>query len=388
MTNLLLKLFIKNADDTENASVRERYGILSSVVGIVCNVLLFTTKFILGSLSSSIAITADAFNNLSDVGSSIVTLVGFKMASKPADRDHPFGHGRMEYLSGLLISFFILLVGVEIGKTSVHKILNPEPVKFSVVVVIGLVVPIFVKLWMGIFNKRLGKKIGSAAMEATSVDSISDVCATTVTLISVIAARFTDLPIDGVMGTVVALLILFAGYGVAKDTLNPLLGVHPDPELVKKIQELILAYDGILGIHDLIVHDYGPSRRFASVHAEVSVHSDIILSHDIIDRAEREIASKLNVEIVIHLDPIETDCEKTNEMRTLTLKMVQDIDPAFTIHDFRMVRGGTLTNFIFDISVPVETKQTDDEIKGAIAHQMKAIDPEYYTVVNVDRSFC
>lgn len=384
----LLKLFIKNADDTENAAVRQQYGVLSSVVGIVCNVLLFTVKFILGSIANSIAVTADAFNNLSDVGSSIVTLVGFKMASKPADHEHPFGHGRIEYLSGLLISFFIMLVGVEIGKNSVRKIINPEPVQFSIVVVIGLAVSILVKLWMGLFNKKLGQKISSTAMEATAVDSISDVCATAVTLISVVAARFTHLPIDGVMGTIVALLILYAGYGVAKDTLNPLLGGHPDPELVKKIKDSILAHKEILGIHDLIVHDYGPSRRFASVHAEVSVHSDIILSHDVIDRAEREIAENLHVEIVIHLDPIETDCKKTNDLRALTLNLVQEINPEFTIHDFRMVHGGTLTNFIFDINIPVETKQTDDEIKDAIAQKIKAINPEYYTVVNIDHTLC
>lgn len=388
MTDLLVKWFIKDADQTENSRVRGRYGVLSSVVGMVCNIFLFTVKFVLGSLSRSIAVTADAFNNLSDVGSSLVTLVGFKMASKPADRDHPFGHGRIEYLSGLLISLFIMLVGVEIGKTSLDKILNPEPVQFSIIVVAGLLVSIAVKLWMGAFNKRLGRRIGSAAMEATAVDSISDVCATGVTLVSVVAARFTTLPIDGVMGLIVAVLILYAGYGVAKDTIDPLLGVKPDPDLVKKIGDMVRAYDGILGIHDLIVHDYGPSRRFASVHAEVSVHSDILASHDIIDRAEREIAEKLNVEVVIHLDPIETDCEKTNELRILTRRLVQEIDPSFTIHDFRAVYGGALTNFIFDVNVPVETEQSSAEIKELIAGKLKEINPNYYAVVTVDRGYC
>lgn len=387
MTDFLLRLFVKNANDTENAAVRGRYGVLGSVVGVICNLLLFAAKFILGAFSNSIAITADAFNNLSDVGSSLVTLVGFKMAAKPADRDHPFGHGRIEYLSGLVVSFFILFVGLEIGKTSLQKIFNPEPVVFSLFVVAGLVLSIFVKLWLGAFNRRLGKKIGSTAMQASAVDSISDVCSTSVTLISVIAARFTSLPVDGVMGVVVAVFILAAGCGIAKDTLNPLLGVKPNPALVKRIQEMVLAYDGILGIHDLIVHDYGPSRRFASVHAEVSVHIDIIHSHDIIDRAERAIAQELNVELVIHLDPIETDCEKTNEMHVLTASLVREIDPAFTIHDFRMVCGGTLTNFIFDICVPIETKRTDDDIRREIAAKIGRLDPEFYTVVNVDRSF-
>lgn len=387
MTQLLVKLFVKDAQNTGDPKVRERYGVLGGAVGMVCNVLLFAVKLVLGMLSNSIAVTADAFNNLSDVGSSLVTLVGFKIAAKPADKDHPYGHGRIEYLSGLIIALLILLVGVEIAKSSISKIFQPEPVTFSIIVVVGLVLSIGVKLWMGFFNKNLGKQIGSTAMAATSVDSLSDVCSTTVTLISVIAARFTTLPIDGVMGTLVAALILYAGYGVAKDTLSPLLGKKPDPELVKQIESRILAYDGILGIHDLIVHDYGPSRRFASVHAEMSVHSDIILSHDIIDRAEREIAKEMNIEISVHLDPIETDCTKTNEMRALTARLVQEIDPACTIHDFRMVHGGAQTNLIFDIKVPVENKCTEGEIKAAIAKKISDYNPTYYTVVNVDRSY-
>lgn len=387
MTQLLVKLFIKDAQNTSDPKVRERYGVLGGVVGMVCNVLLFAVKLVLGMLSNSIAVTADAFNNLSDVGSSLVTLVGFKIAAKPADKDHPYGHGRIEYLSGLIVALLILLVGVEIGKTSIKKIFQPEPVTFSIIVVVGLLLSIGVKLWMGFFNKNLGKQIGSTAMAATSVDSLSDVCSTTVTLISVIAARFTTLPIDGVMGTLVAALILYAGYEVAKDTLSPLLGKKPDPELVKQIESRILAYDGILGIHDLMVHDYGPSRRFASVHAEISVHSDILFSHDIIDRAEREIAKEMNIEISIHLDPIETDCAKTNEMRSLTASLVREIDPACSIHDFRMVHGGAQTNLIFDIKVPVENKRTEAEIKAAIAQKISNYNPTYYTVVKVDRSY-
>lgn len=387
MTQLLIRLFVRDAQNTEEPAVRVRYGILGGVVGIVCNVALFLAKLLLGVISNSIAVSADAFNNLSDVASSVVTLVGFKIAAKPADRDHPFGHGRVEYLSGLIISFLIMLVGVEIGKTSIQKIINPEPVVFSVIVVVGLVLSIGVKLWMGAFNKALGRRIGSAAMEATSVDSLSDVCSTTATLISVIAARFTTLPVDGVMGAVVACLILYAGYGVAKDTLNLLLGKKTDPELAKRIEEMILAYDGILGIHDLIVHDYGPNRRFASVHAEISVHSDIILSHDTIDRAEREIAKKLNIEMTIHLDPIETDCEKTNEMRELTARLMREIDEGCTIHDFRMVHGGAQTNLIFDVKLPIESKYSDAEMKEKISRKVKEYDQSYFTVVNVDRSY-
>ncbi|MEG2851809.1 MAG: cation diffusion facilitator family transporter [Hydrogenoanaerobacterium sp.] len=387
MTDYLIKCFVKNADDTKNPDVRQRYGVLGSMVGAFCNIFLFITKLILGAISASIAITADAFNNLSDVASAVVTLVGFKMASKPADKKHPFGHGRIEYISGVIISFFVMRVGIEIGKSSIDRIFNPEPVEFSVVVIIGLVISIVIKIWMSLFDKKLGRRIGSSAIEAASVDSLTDVFATTVTLISVVAARFTALPIDGAMGVLVAALIILAGYGIAKDTLNPLLGVKPDAELLKNIEAEVMSFDGILGIHDLIVHDYGPSRRFGSLHAEVSVHSNIIFSHEVIDRAERAIAKDLNVEMVIHLDPIETDCEKTNQMHVITLEKVQEVNPKFTIHDFRIVQGRTLTNFIFDICVPMETKMSDDDVKSAVAKKMSNINPEYYTVINVDRSY-
>ncbi len=387
MVELLERTFIKNKEDVENPQVRERYGMLSSAVGVCCNIVLFGVKFLLGTLTNSIAISADAFNNLSDVGSSLVTFVGFKMASKPADNDHPFGHGRIEYLSGLVISFLILMVGVEIGKNSIAKIFYPETVEFSIAAIVGLAASIGVKLWMAYFNRKLGRKIGSAAMEATAVDSISDAVSTTVTLISVAAAAFTTLPIDGIMGTVVSAMILMAGYSAAKDTLSPLLGQKPDEELVKAIEKHLMAYDGILGIHDLIVHDYGPSRRFASVHAEVPVTQNVMLSHDIIDTAEREIGKRLNLELVIHMDPIETDNQVTNEMRRLVLEKVREIDPCFAIHDFRMVHGGELTNLIFDITVPVETKTPDGQIQQAIEEKMKAINPNYYTVTLIDRVY-
>ena len=387
MTKLLLRLFL-NKEDLQSARGRTRVGVLSSSVGIACNVLLSALKFVLGMVSGSIAVTADAFNNLSDVGSSVVTLIGFKMASKPADRDHPFGHGRLEYLSGLVVALLILVVGVEIGKSSIEKIISPEPVEFSFLVAAGLVASILVKLWMGLFNKKLGGIIGSAAMQAVSADSLTDVCATSATLISVIAARFTALPVDGVMGLVVAGFILYSGYGVVKDTLDPLLGQKPDPELVRQITELLLAYPGILGIHDLMVHDYGPARRMASVHAEVSVHSDILASHDVIDRAEREIAQRLGIDIVVHMDPIETDCEKTNELRALASSLVREIDPAFSIHDFRIVCGGALTNFIFDVMVPYEFGLSDEVLLDRISAAFQAVDANYTAVVNIDRSFC
>lgn len=387
MTEFLLRSFIKDADDIDNSQVRERYGMLSSAVGICCNILLFAGKFLLGTLTNSIAISADAFNNLSDVGSSAVTYIGFKMASKPADADHPFGHGRIEYLSGLLVSFLILMVGIEVGRGAIEKIIHPEPVVFSVVAIIGLLMSIAVKLWMGAFNRTLGKKIRSAAMEATAVDSISDAISTGATMISVIAAAFTDLPVDGVIGLLVALLILKAGWGAAQDTLSPLLGQKADPELVEALEKKLLSYDGIIGIHDLIVHDYGPGRRFASVHAEVPANKDVMMSHDIIDTAERDVAKELNLELVIHMDPVETDDAATNIMRQLVAEKVREIDPHFSIHDFRMVCGGELTNLIFDICVTQDTKLSDQQVKDEIEKKMKAVDPNCFTVVLVDHAY-
>lgn len=387
MTELLLRTFVKDAENIDNPQVRERYGMLSSLVGAVCNILLFAGKFLLGTLTNSIAISADAFNNLSDVGSSMVTYIGFKLASKPADHDHPFGHGRIEYLSGLFVSFLILMVGVEVGKGAIDKILHPTPVEFSVVAIVGLLMSIGMKLWMGGFNRKLGKKINSAAMEATAVDSISDAVSTAATMISVIAAAFTDLPVDGIIGLIVAVLILKAGWGAAQDTLSPLLGQKADPELVDAIEEHLLKYDGILGIHDLIVHDYGPGRRFASVHAEVPSNKDVLMSHDVIDTAEREVGAALNIELVIHMDPIETDNAATSLMRQLVAEKVKEIDPKFSIHDFRMVIGGELTNLIFDIVVTRDTKLSDQEVKDEIQKKMKAVDPNCFTVVLIDRAY-
>ena len=387
MTEFLLRSFVKDAERIDDPQVRERYGMLSSLVGAFCNILLFAGKFLLGTLTNSIAIAADAFNNLSDVGSGMVTYIGFKLASKPADADHPFGHGRIEYLSGLIVSFLILLVGVEVGKGAVDKILHPTPVEFSVVAIAGLLMSIAVKLWMGGFNRKLGKKIDSAAMEATAVDSISDAISTAATMISVVAAAFTDLPVDGVIGLIVAVLILKAGWGAAQDTLSPLLGQKADPELVTALEEKLLAYEGILGIHDLIVHDYGPGRRFASVHAEVPCNRDVLLSHDTIDTAEREVGAALNIELVIHMDPIETDDAATNIMRQLVLEKVKEIDPNFSIHDFRMVIGGELTNLIFDVVVTHDTKMSDQQVKDEIQKKMKAVDPNCFTVVLVDHAY-
>ncbi|MDY4191093.1 MAG: cation diffusion facilitator family transporter [Oscillospiraceae bacterium] len=387
MTKLILRLFIQDAENVKDPDVRERYGIVSSAVGIFCNLLLTAVKLLLGFLSGSIAVSADAFNNLSDAASSVVTLIGFKMARKPADRDHPFGHGRMEYISGLVVAFFVLVVGFEFARTSLEKIFHPEPVVFKWVVLIGLLLSIAVKFWMNRFNTALGRKVGSPTLLAAAADSISDVFATSVTIISVAASLFTDLPIDGFMGLVVAGLILWNGYNVAKDTVSPLLGNPPDPALIRQIREMLLSYDGVIGVHDLIVHDYGPGRRFASVHAEFSSDSDIIRSHETIDTAEREMGKLLNLILVIHLDPIDTNCEKTNELRQLCTSLVEKIDSRFSIHDFRIVSGTHLTNLIFDICVPIDTALTNEQIAGQVEWEVKQINPEYFAVINIDRDF-
>lgn len=387
MTKLILRLFIQDAENVKDPDVRERYGIVSSAVGIFCNLLLTAVKLLLGFLSGSIAVSADAFNNLSDAASSVVTLIGFKMARKPADRDHPFGHGRMEYISGLVVAFFVLVVGFEFARTSLEKIFHPEPVVFKWVVLIGLLLSIAVKFWMNRFNTALGRKVGSPTLLAAAADSISDVFATSVTVISVAASLFTDLPIDGFMGLVVAGLILWNGYNVAKDTVSPLLGNPPDPALIRQIREMLLSYDGVIGVHDLIVHDYGPGRRFASVHAEFSSDSDIIRSHETIDTAEREMGKLLNLILIIHLDPIDTNCEKTNELRQLCASLVEKIDSRFSIHDFRIVSGTHLTNLIFDICVPIDTALTNEQIAGQVEWEIKQINPEYFAVINIDRDF-
>ncbi len=388
MTQFLVRRFIKDSEAVTNPKVREQYGVLSSIVGVCCNIVLFAVKFSLGILSGSVAITADAFNNLSDVGSCLVTMLGFKMASKPADADHPYGHGRIEYLSGLVIALFILMVGLEFIQNSVEKILHPEPVAFSMAVLCGLLASIVVKLWMNRFNTTLSKKINSASLAATAADSISDVMATSVTLFSVLAGRFTTLPVDGVMGVVVSVMILKAGYEIAQNTLTPLLGSRPDPELVREIKRLMLQYDGIVGVHDLIVHDYGPGRIFASAHAEVPLTNDVLYSHDIIDNAERDIARELNIHMVIHMDPIQTDNEELNRTRMQVVQKMKELDSSFSIHDFRMVTGPTHSNLIFDVLIPIDHKTPDTEVARQVQAKLLEIDEHFLGVITVDRDYC
>lgn len=386
MTKFLLRTFIKDYENVTNHDVRQKYGMLGGFVGITCNIVLFLSKFIAGLLTSSIAITADSFNNLSDAGSSIVTLVGFKLAGAPADNEHPFGHGRIEYISGLIVSMVIILVGVELGKGSVEKIINAEDISFSIISLIILIGSILVKLWLGIFNKSLGERINSATMKATAMDSISDVVATSAVVLSILIYKFTGFNIDGYIGILVALFICYTGIQTAKDTLNPLLGEAPEKEFVKEIEDFVVAYPDIVGVHDLIVHNYGPGRRIISLHAEVPSKIDILKIHDTIDIIERDLHKRFDCEAVIHMDPIVVDDEVLNNTFKKVKQVIKSIDGNFSIHDFRMVTGDTHTNLIFDLEVPFNYKITDKDIKQKISDEIKNINSKYELVISIDKT--
>lgn len=387
MTDFLVRHFVREFEQVQDPAVRERYGILSGGVGIFLNLLLSLGKFFAGMITGSIAVTADAFNNLSDAGSSVVTLVGFKLAGQKADDGHPFGHGRIEYLAGLLVSLLILMVGVELGKTSIEKILHPEEVSFSLVTVIILIVSILVKLWMSLFNRQLGKRIDSAAMQATATDSLSDVVATSAVLAGTLIGHATKVSVDGWIGVVVAIFILRAGWGAAKDTLNPLLGTAPDPELVKQIQQLVLSHSQVVGMHDLVIHDYGPGRRMCSFHAEVPEDDDIMAAHDAIDHIEREIHQKFGIETTVHMDPIATGDSEVTRLREQVRKLVQGVDPDMSIHDFRITRGPMHANLIFDVVVPHRCRLSDEEIRTRITDAVRQAVPDCYVVLQLDRSY-
>lgn len=387
MTKLLIKLFIKDAGNTENPAVRVRYGVLSGAVGIACNLLLTIAKFLIGSLTNSIAITADAVNNLSDAGSSAVTLFSFKAANRPADDEHPFGHGRIEYVAALGVAFLILMMGFELVRSSIDKIMHPEALAFSVPALIVLLLSIGVKIWMALFNHQLGKRIDSPAVGAVVMDSVSDTAATTVSMLALILSKFTALPLDGYMGIVVALFIFYTGIQIVRDTVGSLLGQAPDPKLVKELESEILSFDGVVGVHDLIVHNYGPNRIFASAHAEVPSNEDIMKSHDTIDLIEREIKKKFHIDMVIHMDPIVVDDEQINRLRIQLSEIAREIDPRFTIHDFRMVEGPTHTNLIFDLVIPHNCKMKKSEIYRRVNELVNELGPQYYTVITVENSF-
>ena len=387
MIEFLARVFIRHRDTLSPSALRQAYGQLCGAVGIGLNLLLFAGKLFAGTISGSIAITADAFNNLSDAGSSVVTLLGFRLAGRKPDPEHPFGHGRMEYISGLAVAGLILLMGVELGKSSLKKILSPEEIVSSPLVLAILAVSVAVKLYMFYYNRSIGRKIKSAAMSATATDSLSDAVSTTAVLIATLVGQFTGLNIDGWVGLLVALFILFSAYKAAKETLSPLLGQTPDPEFVDRIEQIVLSYPEVLNIHDLIVHDYGPGRMMISLHAEVSADGDLLQLHDVIDNAEHRLKKELGCMAVIHMDPIITNDAHTDALRMAVAEKVKSIDPRLTIHDFRTVPGSTHTNLIFDVVVPYDVKLTADEVRRRIGALVKELDENYFAVVQVDNSY-
>ena len=387
MTSLLVKLFVKNSNETERSEVRSAYGKLASFVGIIANLLLCIVKMIAGTLSGSISITADAVNNLSDASASVISLIGFKLAAKPADEDHPYGHARYEYLSGLLVAVLILFIGFELLKESAGKIISPTPVEFNILTVVILVLSIAVKLWLAIFNKTIGKKIGSSTLIATSADSRNDVITTAAILTSMVISHLIHFELDGYVGAAVAIFILYSGIGLIRETLDPILGRAPDAEFVKNIKEKIESYEGILGTHDLMVHDYGPNNQFASVHAEVAAEEDPIIMHDIIDNIEREVARDFGVHLVIHMDPITTKDERVNEIKFSLAEKIKEIHPSLTIHDLRVVEGPTHTNLVFDCVTPHGFKMQNKELRERICKAAREIDKKYICVITIEHSF-
>lgn len=385
MTEILLRLFVKNYKATDSIKVRSDIGKLAGFVGFVCNVLLCVFKFIAGALVGAVSIVADAVNNLSDASSSLITLIGFKLAQRPADKNHPFGHARYEYLSGFIVSALIFVVGIELVKTSIEKIIKPEAVELSILSVIVLVVSILLKLWMSLFCKKLGKSIDSTALLATSTDSRNDVITTSAVLVGSIIGELFNLKIDGYVGLGVAIFIIYSGITLAKETINPILGEPTDENLVDDISTLVLSYDKVVGMHDLLVHDYGPGKCFASVHTEISADEDPMVCHDIIDEIERKALEKLCVNLVIHYDPVVTDDEELDYMRSVVNSVIINVDSCLSIHDFRMVRGKNRTKLVFDVVIPYSMEKEESNIKIAIDEAVKSEGIQYDTVICFDK---
>ncbi len=386
MTNLLIKLFIKGKNNVKNKAVRYRYGALASVVGVVLNFLLSFGKMLVGWLFSSISILADGINNLTDATSSIVTMIGFKMSHRPADKEHPFGHERFEYISGLVVAFLVMLLGVDLAKGSVGKIISPQPSIFGILPVAVLIVSILVKLWMYLFNTKISKIIDSSSIKATATDCINDVYATSAVLLSVIIAWVFKINLDGYMGLLVSIFILYSGVSLIKETLSPLLGRAPSAQFVTETMEKILSYEGVLGIHDLVVHDYGPNKRFASVHVETDYKCDIMESHDLTDRIERDFA-KDGIHLVVHMDPIVTDDESVIELKKMVTDIVKEINDRLSIHDFRAVVGPSHTNLIFDVATFADINIGEKELVVTISQKLKQIDEKFFAVINVDQHY-
>lgn len=388
MTQLLVKLFIKDYENTENAKVRTSYGILSSLVGIACNVLLFLTKLIIGMLINSISVMADAFNNLSDAASSIISFIGVKLAERPADKEHPFGHGRFEYISALAVAFIILQVGLQLFKGALDKVLNPEEMTFNPMLIGILVLSVLVKIWMSLFNRKLGKRINSTVMLATSADSRNDVLVTSATIISTLFVALTGVNIDGYIGLLVSIFVMFAGFNIAKDTLEPLLGQAIEREVYQKLTNMVESYEDICGTHDLIIHNYGPTHHMATIHAEVPNNIGFEHAHETIDRIERDVLEKLGIFLVIHMDPIEVNDTTVTEKKELVLGIVRKLEEKASIHDFRIVNGERQINLIFDLVIPYSyTKEEEQRLLTKIVEEIRMKDPRYQCIITMENSF-
>lgn len=390
-SKFLICKFIKNSEDISNEKVRGKYIFLGGLVGILSNILLFLIKLFVGLITSSIAIMADAFNNLSDAGSSIITIVGFKLSDKPADAEHPFGHGRMEYISALIVSFMVMLVGFEFVKSSVERIFKPIKIEFETIPFVLLLISILIKLWLSHFNKFIGNKIDSSALKAASTDALGDVFTSSSVAISFLVSKFTSFPIDGYLGALVALFILYSGFSLTKETLNPLLGEAPDPDLVQKIKDMVLSYDKITGVHDLIIHNYGPCRCMASIHAEVPSNISIMEIHEIIDKAEREISEKLKIYLVIHMDPIAIDDKEVKKDYDMVCNIIKQDERIKSIHDFRVVGKGDVKNLLFDIVIDSEkmfkTMTKRETLVSNINKAVKENHPKYNCIITVDNDY-
>ena len=388
MTELLVRKFVKNYQNTDDSRVRTDYGVLTSVVGILCNVLLFAGKLAVGMVMRSVSVMADAFNNLSDAASSVIGFVGVKMAGKPADREHPFGHGRIEYIAALVVAFLVIQVGLTFFKSSLDKIRHPEDLSFDLVSMLILTASVVVKLWLGRFNKALGKRINSSVMQAAAADALGDVVTTLATMGSILFFHFTQINIDGFVGLLVSLVVMWAGIGIARDTLEPLIGQPVDPKLYREISEFVESYDGILGSHDLIVHNYGPTRSLASIHAEVPNDVDIETSHEIIDRIERDAARKLGIFLVIHMDPVAVRDERVTELKEQVTAELKKIDERLSLHDFRIVDGEQQINLIFDVVVPHSYSDKDmTQLHLDIVEKVSGLDPRYQCVVTLENGY-
>ncbi len=388
MTELLVKLFIKDSDKIEDQKVRTSYGVVVSIVGMICNIILFGTKFAVGLLINSISVTADAFNNLSDAASSVISFIGVKLAGRPADKEHPFGHGRFEYISALAVSFLILQVGFSLFKDSITKVMNPDEIKFNIVLVGILCLSVFVKVWLMLFNRKLGTRINSAVMKATAADSLGDVLVTSATIISTLIAGLTGLKIDAYMGLVVSVFVMLAGIRIAKETLEPLLGQAVDHEVYLKITDMVESYDGIVGTHDLIIHSYGPTHRMATIHAEVPNDINFEQAHETIDLIERDVLKKLDIFLVIHMDPIEVNDKKVLENKEMVIGIIQILEPRASIHDFRIVNGEHQINLIFDLVMPYSyTKEMEQNILLRIIEEVRKRDARYQCIITLDKSF-